>query len=215
MPISDTQSSWAIAYEFATTPITAYQRIGFRLTDTEIDDIYALWRYIGHVIGVPERHLHATTAEAVEIGEIYRLMDLDPDEVCQQLVRALIELATPTDGSNAPEVQPAFLARLLPPLRMRAMLYGLIRYWVGDAEADGLAVPRSRWKYLGHAIRPAVQACELARRVLPVDDERVVARNLAVLERSVALRPGGSAIAPPDEVVADLAAKWRPTARPE
>jgi hypothetical protein len=201
MPISDTDGAYSISYAFSGVYIDSLIKSGFRFTGQDLEDLYALWRYIGHVIGVPHHLLHRDAAQARAISEAFLAMNPGPDEPVRRLVHSLIELATPVDGVDSFDVFPPLVTRLIPPLRLRKLMYGLMRFWLGDDLADRFEAPNARWKYAGYGMRVGVGCYELARRLRLVDDERACAGALALLDRATRTRAGESVLAPAGEVV--------------
>ena len=139
----------------------------------ERENVQHWWRYVGHLLGVPEDLLPATEARAKEMIAIKHLTDTPADDDSRALVRALIE-----NGAPPELVLPRRLARIgaktIPPV-----LYGFTRRWSGDEIADQLGVPDTPLKHLGSLIRPAVKASELARRAGLRDGDRLAARTRA------------------------------------
>lgn len=201
MPISDTDGAYSISYAFSGVYIDSLIKSGFRFTDSELEDLYALWRYIGHVIGVPHHLLHRDAAQAREISAAFLAMNPGPDEPVRRLVHSLIELATPVDGVDSFDVFPPLVTKVMPPLRLRKLMYGLLRFWLGDDLADRFEAPNARWKYAGHLMRVGVGGYELARRVGLVDDDKACAGALALLDKATRAKAGESVLAPETEVV--------------
>ncbi len=53
-PIPQPYMAFTVA-EFGHIAIDAMHTLGVRFTDRELDDIYHLWRYVGHVVGMSPR----------------------------------------------------------------------------------------------------------------------------------------------------------------
>ena len=173
LPINNTDVAYGIAGEFSTTPLRAMRDAGIHFRSDERGAVQHLWRYIGHVLGVPEHLLPATEARAKEMIAIKHVTDTPADGDSRALVRALIENGAP------PEL-------LVPPWLVRfgtqaipAVLYGFTRRWAGDEIADQLGIPDTPLKHLGAVIRPAIKIGEYARRAGWRDDERLAARTRA------------------------------------
>lgn len=99
---------------------------------------------------------------------------------------------------------PPVVTRLIPPLRLRKLMYGLMRFWLGDALADRFEAPNARWKYAGHLLRAVVGVYETARRLGLVDDEKACAGAIRLLDDATRARPGQAVLAPTDEVVTSI-----------
>lgn len=213
MPISDTDGGYSISYAFSGVYVDSLIKSGFRFTDQELEDLYALWRYIGHVIGVPHHLLHRDAAQARAISETFLAMNPGPDEPVRRLVHSLIELATPVDGVGSFDVFPPIVTRLIPPLRLRKLMYGLMRFWLGDGLADEFQAPNARWKYAGYLMRAAVGGYELARRLRLIDDEKACAAAIRLLDDATRARDGQAVLAPTDEVVTSIEQTRSPVLR--
>lgn len=172
-PINLTDIAYGIAGEFSTVPVAALRDAGLHYSQAERDDIQHLWRYVGHLLGLPHDLLAVNEAQAHRMIAVKELTDTPADEDSRALVHALIEHGTP------PELPlPAPLARLagmaIPPV-----LFGFTRHWAGDEVADELGLPDTPLKYLIPMVRPAVRAAELSRRLGLRNGPRIAARTMA------------------------------------
>lgn len=201
MPLCHTDGLYAISYDFTQAMVDPLRRVGVRFSDRELEDVYALWRYLGWVMGVPEHLLHRDVAHGRQLADVYLSLDPGADEECRRLVRQLIELATP-EGDDAPnlDVFPKVVTTLFPPLRLRRLLYGFTRYWAGDEIADRLGVPDTWHKRLPHLAKPVMAAMELGRRVGLLDDEKLARSTLALLSASAAPAGAETTIATPEDI---------------
>ena len=171
-PINVTDTAYGIAGEFSTVPVSAMRDAGLHYSQEERDDIQQLWRYVGHLLGVPDPLLAVTEAEALQICALKDLTDTPADDDSRALVRALIEHGTPPDL-----LMPGPLATVLGPA-IAPVLYGFTRHWAGDRVADELGLPDTPLKYLVPLARPAVRAAEQIRRLGLRDDARIAERTL-------------------------------------
>ncbi|MEM8925571.1 MAG: oxygenase MpaB family protein [Actinomycetota bacterium] len=206
MPLCHTDGLYAISYDFTQAMVDPLIEVGVRFSDQEIEDIYALWRYIGYVMGVPGQLLHRDAAHGRELADIYLSLDPGADDECRRLVRQLIELAT-QEGDDAPnlDVFPKVVTTLFPPLRLRKLLYGFTRFWAGDEVADDLGVPNTWHKHLPHIAKPVMAGIEVGRRVGWIDDEKMCATTLDLLSASAAETAEETTIATPQDVVEAVA----------
>ena len=207
MPLADIDGLYAISYDFTEAMVDALAKVGVAFSDQELEDVYALWRYIGWVMGVPDQLLHRDRAEGRKFAAMYLDLDPGPDDGCRALMHSLIRLATPEASDQKLDVFPKIVTTLLPPLRLRKLLYGFTRYWAGDEVADQLQVPDDAWKHVPRLVRPAVQARELARRLFHSDDHKACMKTLKLLELAARPENDETTIAPPDEVVAAIEAR--------
>jgi hypothetical protein len=177
---------------FFVVPLRALRDLGVRYSDDELDAVFHLWRWICFVMGVPERHLPQSFAEAEAMMHAAEALDGGPNEDSRRLVHALLFRGLAYD-------------RLLPgPLAAVARAAsghafgGLARRWMGDEMADRLEVPDTPLVHLPILLRPLHRTRELARASgLLGSDERIVRVEFAVMERVMALaRAAPGAIQP-------------------
>ncbi|HEY9313719.1 oxygenase MpaB family protein [Williamsia sp.] len=88
VPIPQPYMAFTLA-EFGHIALEAMHKVGVRLTDHELDDIYHLWRYVGHVIGVEPELNPCGEADHVRIEGLYRLTSPGPGDDDRDFVRAL------------------------------------------------------------------------------------------------------------------------------
>jgi hypothetical protein len=181
VPLADLDGGYAIAYDFAQSVTDALAAAGVRHSARELDDIFALWRYVGHVIGVPDHLLPGSPATAREFSELYLALDRGPDLECRRLYDARIRFAAGL-GPEPVDMFPAAVARLLTPARRLELLHGLTRSFAGRRVADALGVPDTRWKHALALVRPAMGLLEAGRALGVVRDERLAAATIRRLE---------------------------------
>lgn len=113
-------------------------RLGHVMTPQERDDFLHLWRYAGYLLGVEEELLCATHEEAAAQWDLLSTTQEPPDDDARSLARALMEsgrlAARTSDQEDAARKRIPFA-------------YALSRYLIGDAYADALGYPKSRWGY--------------------------------------------------------------------
>jgi ER-bound oxygenase mpaB/B'/Rubber oxygenase, catalytic domain len=172
-PINLTDTAYGITGEFSTVPIAALRDAGLHYSSSEREDIQHLWRYVGHLLGLPDDLLAADEARALEMVAIKDFTDTPADEDSRALVRALIEQGTPPE-LLVPGPLAGIAGRMIPPT-----LYGMTRRWAGDDIADELGIPDTPLKHLVPVLRPAVRAIELLRRAGLRDPEKMAANAIA------------------------------------
>lgn len=175
LPIPQPYMAFTLA-EFGSIALRAMGQVGARFGDAELEDIHHLWRCVGHLVGVEEAFLPITAGDYERIEALYALTSPGADDGDRVFVGALSDF------------QAAELARYLPARWTPGIVRGLQRAFVGDAVADDLAIPDTRWKHLPRILGPAAAAAYLAHDALvPGGRKRRTARafrNRAVeLER--------------------------------
>jgi hypothetical protein len=175
-PINLTDTAYGIAGEFSTVPVAALQDAGLHYSPAERDDIQHLWRYVGHLLGLPEDLLAVNEGQAHTMIAVKELTDTPADEDSRALVRALIE-----HGTSVELLVPGPFARLVG-VAVPPVLFGLTRHWAGEEVADELEIPDTPLKYLIPLLRPAIRASELPRRLGLRDDAGIASRTMARLQ---------------------------------
>jgi hypothetical protein len=188
MPLSDTDGMYAVCYDFTQALIDALTAVGVRYSARELDDIYALWRYIGYIIGVPEHLLPTSAAHARQLAAMYLAIDPGPDEKCRDSYQARMSFAAGLHP-DALQIFPRPVIKLFSPERLLRLLFGFTRYWVGADIADALAVPDTAWKHAPPLVRPIMWMIEFGRAMRVIDDLRLAEATIRLLERACAPAP--------------------------
>ena len=170
-PISQPYMAHTLS-EFGSIALAGMDLLGARYDADELDDIYALWRYVGHLSGVSEALLPADEADQRRIQELYQLTRPPIDDDSRALVAGLV------NDYLVPEVTELFPARM-PASRRVATTYvnGLIRAVVGDDLADELGIDESRFKHVVPALGHVTAAVYGAQERRPGGKERRVERG--------------------------------------
>ncbi|GAB89266.1 oxygenase MpaB family protein [Gordonia rhizosphera] len=171
VPIPQPYMAFTMA-EFGHIALDAMARLGVRFSEDELDAIYHLWRYVGHVIGMEPDLNPVDAADHIRIEELYRLTSPGPDESDREFVTAL------TDDYIIPELS----AVLAGPQRLRhavaaGLMNGLQRVFLGDDDADALHIPDTRLKHVIRLAEPVMTTFGRARIVLLGGAQRVSRRG--------------------------------------
>ncbi|WP_445150596.1 oxygenase MpaB family protein [Baekduia sp. Peel2402] len=164
LPIPQPYMAFTLA-EFCSVALRAMGQLGARYSDAETEDIVHLWRCVGWYVGVEEALLPKTIDDYAPIEQLYALTSpgADPDD------RAFVDALT--------EFQAAELARLLPARLTPSIIRGLQRAFVGDAIANDLGIPDTRWKHLPRLVAPLTYTLNGAHdRLIPGGRDRRTAR---------------------------------------
>jgi hypothetical protein len=141
LPIPQPYTAFTLA-EFCSVALRAMRQLGVRYSDRELEDIRHLWRYVGHLVGVADDLLPVTADDYSRIESLYALTALGPDDGDREFVAALTAF------------QAVELARVFPAPFAAPVIHGLQRAFLGDAQANALAIPDTSWKRL-----PRLLAC--------------------------------------------------------
>ena len=107
--------------------------VGATLKQEEKDSIIRIWRYAGHVMGVPESILFTDEAHAREIFKIALMCEPEPDHDSATMANALVEAIPLTAGIEDPDEQ----------RDVKALAYRLSRSLIGNRLADQLRFPKT------------------------------------------------------------------------
>ena len=194
MPVSSAHVGYAIA-AFSARLLRHIERLGASFNEEERRSFMAIWRYSGHLMGIPETILFRDEQDALEIFRIGSLCEPPPSMESIALASSLINSA------------PLFLHKTGTDRRKLAnYIWQVSRALIGDTLADGLMFPKHStlgvlWKFrLLNRIEP------IMNRLNPKAYENN--NNLtAILDVSLYDKTGIS-YKLPDHVYAEQSAKW-------
>lgn len=179
-PISQSYMAFTLI-EFGWLALRAMRSLGTRLTDSERDDVYHLYRYVGHLIGVQPELNPVNEAEQIRVEQIYVQCAPGPEDSDREFVRAL------NTDYLGPEI-----ARGLPGKdedKKRRMAVGIVdgltRSFVGDRAADELKIPDTKWKYAPKVIGPVLGTVNEIRNRIPGLNERRGRAGVAAFAREL------------------------------
>ncbi len=173
-PLSAAHLGFATA-AFSGLLLDRARRLGVQLTAAERESFMLVWRYSGHLMGVPPALQCATETEALQLHRIGALCEPPPDIDSIQLANGLINSAPRVAGITDP------VARR----RLVRKIYAVSRALIGDQLADQLRYPHSRTFGVLAAIRLRNRADRLLRRMLPaLDRHRRLGQFAQMLELS-------------------------------
>ena len=161
-------------YYFSTLFFNSGEKFGLTFSYQEKTDIYALWRYICYLMGVPDVLLAKSVEDAENKANL--LMDtFDPTDDSRALLKALVE--------NTPIVDAMFLNKIFPkPMADKFIRdnhyiqfkYAAFRLVLGEEMADKMAIPKSNlYRYAVRAYGLLIMASYrsvLKRQVKKIDN---------------------------------------------
>jgi ER-bound oxygenase mpaB/B'/Rubber oxygenase, catalytic domain len=143
--------------------------LGIRLTPEEEQSFMLVWRYAGHLMGVPPALQMATQAEALHLHRIGVLCEPPPTLEAILLANGLINSAPIVAGITDPPARQ----------RLARRIYSVSRALIGDTLADQLRYPPSSGFGVLAVLRLRNQADQLLRRISPGWDSRRRASQFA------------------------------------
>ena len=207
IPINNLDSMHTQSGQFGWGFIDAVQKSGVRFADREIEDIIALSRYVGWVIGVPEEILHTTPEDAYRKQRLHKLIEQPADDLCRRTIHSIIRFSVENPPGDV-EVLPGPVAKFMTSERRLKLAYGLLAGWQPAHIMEMMHVDRTPWWKVLPAIRPLIAAADRIGRVLPHDDEaatfKLLQRFNDAIETPDVTRD--TEVADADQVGADIAA---------
>jgi hypothetical protein len=200
VPVDNVDAIYTMGSLFTEAVIDALAKAGVGLSDQERDDVVALWRYIGYVMGIPDDINFVDWADLRRKSALVRMMEHPADEGCRTLMSSLTDFMC-EERIEGYDVLPPAVERRLTPAQKKVLTYGLMRAWAGDEICDQLAVPNNRLRYLLPAARPFLSLYDKVSRKLPHDDEAKAWKALEAFGVAIALEDGQTEVADPDDVV--------------
>jgi hypothetical protein len=163
-------------------PLRGLEDIGVRFSADELEAMTHLWSYISFLMGGREEYLPRSFADALMWADAAMAIDSGAIAESRDLLRALL-----FNGLAFDRVMPRPAAAAASFVAGHA-LGAVARRWMGDERADELAAPDNPLKHLVPVLRPVVRAGGALRALgLLGSDARIVARELALTERTMAL----------------------------
>lgn len=108
--------------------------VGAIFNEEEQKSVMDIWRYTGHVMGVPEGMLFTDREDAKEIFKVAHMCEPDPDQDSATMANALIGAIPLTAGIADPDEQEAVMK----------LAYTLSRALIGNEMANQLQFPKTR-----------------------------------------------------------------------
>lgn len=198
LPITNTDLFFTTSKVFCANLVDALEKLGMRYTAQDKADIFALWRYVAYVMGVPDDLNHVSPGDSIYKNEIVHMVEKAPDEACRILLHSLIGYSTKyTDGYQP---LPLWLITNMTQRQKIVMSYGLLRHLTSDEFCESMHIPDTRFKHVVKAVSKLIAAKEQIRRFLPHSDKRAALKTLSVVSTALVPESDEKAIAGEDEV---------------
>lgn len=163
--------------EFSLLPVRAMEQLGVHFRPEEVSAMFALWRYMGYLIGLDERVLPTNRAEAERLGDLQLMVSPPPDDYCREFVTALLDDVLAVDIERA-----TGLLGIIGRRNGKSLLHGLARDFVGDQIADGLGIEDTAWKYTPKLTHPFLAVSSRLQALSPTRQQRKMAKSLAEVD---------------------------------
>ncbi len=137
---------------FSVGVLDGLSRLGYRFDKVEREALVHLWRYAGYLLGVESELLIADEFEGNRLLDLMFAFEPAPDDDSRALVDALMQ--TSFDYVRGFKAGRCCSVNLC---------YGMSQALIGDEHAKALGYPKTRWRWLVPAVRPATWMVETAR----------------------------------------------------
>ena len=202
-PINNLDSMNTQAGQFSVQVIDSLAKAGIRLSKSERTDIFALTRYVGYVIGVPEHLLHVDEADARQKNKLHSMLESPADDGCRMIVNGIVDYSC-EESFGGYDVLPPALAKLMTVERRKKLARGLICFWQPQF-VDQLHYKKDAWRFALPAVRPFLWLHNRITRLTPHKDPARAAKVLREFNQAIAIAKGERSLADPEEVSADVA----------
>ena len=130
VPLSAAQVGYALT-AFSARMLQHMKGLGASYDDTERDGFMAVWRYSGHLMGIPETILYHDYADALELFRIGGLCEPDPGMESVALANSLVNSAPVVAGITEPAAR----------RKLAKYVFLVSRAMIGNPMADQLQYP--------------------------------------------------------------------------
>ena len=131
-PVSAAHLGFAISV-FSRLLLEYSMSLGAKFTRDEYDSVLAVWRYSGHLMGIPEAILYSDGPSAERIYRMGRLIEPEPDSDAAAVANMLIDSIPSVADIQDPDEQK----------RVTALARRLSRALIGNELADHYQYPRT------------------------------------------------------------------------
>ena len=130
VPISAAQVGYALT-SFSARMLQHMKSLGAKYNDEERDGFMAVWRYSGHLMGIPETILYRDYDDALELFKVGGLCEPDPGMECVALANSLVNSAPVVAGITEPAAR----------RKLAKYVFLVSRAMIGSPMADQLQYP--------------------------------------------------------------------------
>ena len=133
VPVSAAQTAYALT-AFSARMLLHMKSLGASYSDAERDSFMAVWRYSGHLMGIPSTILLRDFTDALELFRIGGLCEPDPDVESVVMANSLVHSAPLVAGITEPDAR----------RKMAKYIFTVSRAMIGETLADRLQYPSGR-----------------------------------------------------------------------
>ena len=196
-PISSAHLGFAIT-AFSARLLYHLKRLGGKYTDEEANSFMAVWRYTGHLMGIPETILFRDRAEALKLFEVGGMCEPPPDFESVAMANALVNSAPLIVGIDDPATRRG----------LAKYVFKISRALIGNDLANQLKYPPDSTLGVLLMYRLQERYGPVMRRVIPALGKAGASSNFAYLLEASAFDEAGISYRLPDHVHAEESSRW-------
>ncbi len=168
---------------FSMVVLDGLRLFGLAVSDDEAESYLQLWRYVGRVMGCDPELTPTGEMEARRLADLIAATQGPPDDDSRALTHAFLHA-----GAEVAKT-PGDLRRAHVETELGQ---GLVRGLLGDAMADDLGVPATRWRLALPLLRGVNVAAEQVRQRLPAAQRAAVVQGNRYWDRVVEIGLAGA-----------------------
>ena len=197
VPISSAHLGFAIT-AFSARLLYHLKRLGGKFSEEEAESFMAVWRYTGHLMGIPEAILFRDRAEALKLFEVGAACEPPPDFESVAMANALVNSPPLIVGIDDPSTRRG----------LAKYVFKISRALIGNELADQLKYPPdSTWGVL-LMYRLQERYGPVMRRVIPALGKTGGSSNFSYLLEASAFDEAGISYRLPDHAHAEKSSRW-------
>jgi len=203
IPINNFDATDTQAGQFGVEVVDSLAKSGVKLNKQEREDLFALTRFVGYVIGVPEEILHTNEAQAREIHALHGLLETPADEGCRKIFNGIVDYSC-EESFGGYDVLPPPLAKFMTPERRKKLSRGLLCGWQPQSIIDQFEIEPDIWRFAVPVSKPFVWLYDRYTRLTPEKDEARAFGVIQEFEKAIATAKGERALAEPEQLTKDV-----------
>lgn len=196
-PISAAHVGFAIT-AFSARLLKHLKNLGAKFNDVERAGFMDVWRYTGHLMGIPDSILYTDEADALELFKVGLICEPTPGEESIAMANSLVNSAPLVIGIDEPSARQ----------QLAKYVYGVSRALIGNDMANKLKYPPGMTFGILPWFRMQVKYDRVIDRILPNHSSRTNFTNFTGLLEASAFDEAGISYRLPDHVYSEESRKW-------
>ena len=196
-PISSAHLGFAIT-AFSARLLYHLKRLGGKFDEADAESFMAVWRYTGHLMGIPETILFRDREEALKLFEVGGVCEPPPDFESVAMANALINSAPLIVGIDDPDTRRG----------LAKFVFKISRALIGNDLANQLRYPPDSTLGVLLMYRLQERYGPVMRKVIPALGKTSASSNFTYLLEASAFDEAGISYRLPDHVHAEEGGKW-------